>query len=65
MILSCFLCSLKVVDIADKALKKGIDKYHKEKGAKDFYDWLQSEVGKFCTIRHTFKKTYLFNFPIA
>lgn len=39
----------KVVDIADKALKKGVSKYHSEKGAKQFFDWLQSEF-KCCGI---------------
>lgn len=39
----------KVVDIADKALKKGLSKYHSEKGAKDFFNWLQKDF-KCCGI---------------
>merc|ERR1711872_698545 len=31
----------KVVEMADKALKNGLKKYQKEKGAKEFFDWLQ------------------------
>ena len=34
----------QVTKVADKALKNGLDKYHAEKGAKHFFDWLQQEV---------------------
>ncbi|XP_065051867.1 23 kDa integral membrane protein-like [Rhopilema esculentum] len=33
----------KVVTVADKALSKGIEKYHSEKGAEQFFDWIQEE----------------------
>ena len=34
---------LQVTSVADKALDNGIKKYNKEKGAKQFYDWIQPE----------------------
>ena len=34
----------KVEGIVEEALNRGIKNYHKEKGAKEFYDWLQTEL---------------------
>lgn len=39
----------KVTAVADKALKKGLEKYGKEEGANVFFDWLQQEF-KCCGI---------------